>query len=663
MTLLLPEKHLTTALDKLKEGTMRKRILLVLTVFLGLNGMAQDPVLMTVGDQKVTKSEFEQIFFKNYKKETVSKEDLDEYMVLFKKFKLKVLEAENRGMDEEASFKKELDGYRKQLVRPYMVDKEMDQNLIDEAYERMQTEVRASHIMVRCNENAPPADTLIAYNKAMKIRERILNGQEFIKVAKGKGGSEDPSAQQNGGDLGFFKAFDMVYPFENAVYALETGDLSQPVRTRYGYHIIKKTDEREARGEVKVAHILIAADKANVKEDKSEKKIKEIYELLKGGEDFASLAKKYSDDKKYGANGGELPMFSTGKMIPEFEDVSFGLKNNGDYSEPFKTDFGWHIVKKLDYKPVSSKEDMLSSLKAKVKRDTRSNKSKSSFLVKLKKEYDYAEYEDLDAVINHVDSTIFEGKWEMPFVDGVDLFSFANNHYTTEDFMKFLENKQRKERVVPIEDYVKNKYRTYTENLISAYEESQLENKYPEFKALMKEYREGILLFEITEEEVWGKAQKDSAGLEAFYQKHKHEFMWEDRVAANIFTCPTYDLAKKTRKLLKKKKSHKEVVEIINKDSELNVKRETGKFEIANRIYLEGIKKTGVSKVICDGDADLCYVIDVEEILPAGPKALSEARGPIIAKYQNELEENWIAELQKKYPIKVNEDVLYSIKK
>ncbi len=663
MMLLLPEKHQTTALDKLKEGIMRKRILLVLTAFLGLNTWAQDPVLMTVGDQKVTKSEFEQIFFKNYKKETVSKEDLDEYMVLFKKFKLKVLEAENRGMDQEASFKKELEGYRKQLVRPYMVDKEMDQNLIDEAYERMQTEVRASHIMVRCNDNALPEDTLVAYNKALKIRERILNGQEFIKVAKGKGGSEDPSAQQNGGDLGFFKAFDMVYPFECAVYSMEVGDLSMPVRTRYGYHIIKKTDEREARGEVKVAHILIAADKSAGREDKSEKKIREIYELLKGGEDFGTLAKKYSDDKKYGSNGGVLPMFSTGKMIPEFEDVSFELENDGDYSEPFKTDFGWHIVKKLEYKPISSKEEMLPSLKAKVKRDSRSNKSKSSFLVKLKKEYNFKEYGNLAGVITNVDTSIFEGTWESNVIDSEPLFSFAGKEYSTADFMTFLENKQRKERATDIEDYVKNKYRTYTENLISAYEESQLEKKDPELNALMKEYREGILLFEITEQEVWGKAQKDTAGLEAFYEKHKHEFMWEDRIEGNIFTCPTYDLAKKTRKLLKKKKSHKEVVEIINKESELNVKRETGKFEVEDRSYLKGLKKRGVSKVICDEDTDLCYVIDVEEILPAGPKALSEARGPIIAKYQNELEENWIKELQAKYPIKVNEDVLYSIQK
>ena len=215
---------------------MKKGVLSICIAMFTLASFAQkDPVLMTVGDNTVTKSEFEQIFFKNYKKETVSKADLDEYMELFVKFKLKVAEAEARGMDTVGDFKLELLGYRKQLARPYMVDKEMNETLIKEAYARMQKEVRASHIMVKCAENAHPEDTLIAYNKALAIRKRIIDGEDFAAVAKGKGGSEDPSAQENGGDLGYFPVFKMVYPFESAAFDMKVGEISQPVRSKYGY--------------------------------------------------------------------------------------------------------------------------------------------------------------------------------------------------------------------------------------------------------------------------------------------------------------------------------------------------------------------------------------------------------------------------------------------
>ncbi len=643
---------------------MRKRVLGLLSVMIGLSAFGQkDPVVMAVGDEQVTISEFSQIFFKNYKKSTVSKEDLDEYLVLFERFKLKVLEAKSRGMDEDPKFKKELEGYRKQLVRPYMADKEMNQQLVDEAYERMKTEVRASHIMVRCDENAAPEDTLVAYNKAMNIWARVIeNEQSFEEIAKGKGGSEDPSAQSNGGDLGFFTAFDMVYPFESAVYEMEVGEVTdKPVRTRYGYHIIKKTDERPARGEIRAAHILIANDPNNTENPEGESKINEIYKLLQDGGEFSELAKKYSDDKKFGMKGGELPRFGTGKMIPEFEEVAFSLKNDGDYSKPFKTSFGWHIVKRLEYFPIPSKEEALSSIETKIKRDTRSNKSKVSFLAKLKKQYNFTETGKHLQAVDLLDTNIFEGKWENPGSTDpgqIQIFSFADKKYTLDDFLSYLESKQRRQRPVELNAYVEDKYKFYVDGEITAYEESQLETKYPEFAALMKEYEEGILLFEITEQEVWGKAQKDSAGLAQFYEAHKNEFMWKDRVEAEIYRCDNAKTAKLVRKLVKKNKTPKEIMDKVNADSKLKVSRESGKFERDSREFLAEVKK-GVSKPIKSGEN--YYVVSVLREMPAGPKLLNEARGPIIAKYQEQLEEEWIKELKSKYTVKVNKDVLYTL--
>ena len=252
---------------------MKRSLVVTLALFVAANFSygQKDPVLMTVGENDVTKSEFEQIFFKNYKKESVSKEDLDEYMVLYKKFKLKVTEAEHLGLDTVQKFTKELNGYRNQLARPYLVDNEKFDVLIKEAYDRSLKEVRASHIMVKLSQDARPQDTLVAYKRALDIKKRLNDGLDFAELAKGKNGSDDPSAQQNGGDLGYFTVFSMVYPFETACYTMKIGEISNPVRSRYGYHIIKKTDERDARGEIKCAHIMIKLEQGNEKLNQASK--------------------------------------------------------------------------------------------------------------------------------------------------------------------------------------------------------------------------------------------------------------------------------------------------------------------------------------------------------------------------------------------------------
>jgi len=646
---------------------MKKGILLICIVLQSMAAFAQEknPVLMTVGDSEVTKSEFEQIFFKNYKKETVSKEDLDEYMELFIKFKLKVAEAEARGMDTVGSFKLELLGYRKQLARPYMVDKEMNESLMQEAYQRMQKEVRASHIMIKCAENAHPEDTLIAFNKALAIRKKLVDGENFERLAKSKGGSEDPSAQENGGDLGFFPVFKMVYPFESAAFDMKVGEISQPVRSKYGYHIIKKTDEREARGQIKVAHIMVAANRIDGEQsDAAKKKIDELYELVTTGTDFASTARKYSNDSRSSANGGVLQMFGSGDMVAEFEEAAFGLKNDGDISKPVQTDFGWHIIKRIEYKPVGSFEETKTFIEAKVKRDVRSNKSKDSFMDKLKKEYNFKDYsaQRFKKLYKQVDTTIFSGDWAGDNVTDLDkpLFDFAGTTYTVGDFKKYLIDKQRNERFQPVHSYLDSKYDYYVTGIITEYEDSRLEEKYPEFKALMKEYRDGILLFEITDEMVWGKAQKDSTGLAKFYEANKTDFMWGDRVEGDIYKCKDAKTAKKIQKLIKKGIERDSIVRLINAESQLNVDAEGGMFLVEDKPELKNVNK-GVNGPIEMENS--FYIINARDVRAPEPKTLQEARGPIISKYQEYLEKNWIDQLKKKYPVTINEKVLYSIKK
>ena len=367
-------------------------LILVTTLLTISNSKAQskDPVLMTVAGEDVTKSEFEKVFKKNNKSAgAVDQKALSDYLELYINYKLKVKEASELGLDTAATFVSELNGYRKQLSQPYLIDKEVSDKLMHEAYDRMQKDVRASHILIKCGPDELPKDTLEAYNKAMKARERVMKGEDFGKVAKEV--SEDPSAKDNMGDLGFFTAMQMVYPFESAAFNSKIGDVSMPVRTKFGYHIIKKTDERKDPGEVFSAHIMVRAGKGTTPDDsaKAVQKINEINGKLKAGGNFEELAKQYSDDQGSAKNGGVLPSFKTGRMVPEFESAAFALKNKGDISEPIKTQYGWHIIKLINRKEIGTYEEMQSELKASIGKDSRSEVSKSSMVNKIKKEYKF----------------------------------------------------------------------------------------------------------------------------------------------------------------------------------------------------------------------------------------------------------------------------------
>src|SRR5574343_105686 len=319
---------------------MKKKLLFVFGLLLTIGANAQtDPVVMEIDGKPVTKSEFLQIYLKNNSAPQYDKASLDEYMELFKKFKLKVAEAEVLGYDIIPKLKKELEGYKKQLAHPYLVDAAKNEELVKQAYDRTVNEIRASHILIKLDPNAAPADTLAAWDKIMGLKKRIEKGEDFASVAKGRNGSEDPSALSNGGDLGFFNAFQMVYPFEEAAYTTPMGTVSEPFRTRFGYHIVKVTDKRPARGTMRAAHIMVATSKSATEEDvkNAEKKINEIYAKLQAGAKFEDLVKDFSDDPSSNQKGGELPAFGSGtttRMVPAFEDAAFALTANGEYLTP-----------------------------------------------------------------------------------------------------------------------------------------------------------------------------------------------------------------------------------------------------------------------------------------------------------------------------------------
>ncbi len=675
-----------------------------------------DPVLMTVAGKPVYKSEFESIFKKNNREQTITQESLDEYMNLFINFKLKVAEAEKLGLDTTAKFKEELSGYRKQLARPYLIDTQLNDELIKEAYERLKEEIKASHILALCDENAAPKDTLEAYMRIQILREYIQGNNPSPKLlndyfqlvkknrplakdsatvaqkinsikelpAKLKGtknkdelfdlvaqyASEDRSAQKNKGNLGYFTSMQMVYPFENACYSMKAGETSkQPVRTRFGYHLVKVTDRRPARGQIKVAHILILSRENDTPEAKetAKKKADEIHKRALAGEKFEDLARTYSDDQSTARKGGELPMFGTGRMVEEFEEACFNLKTDGEISPLVKTAFGWHIIKRLEYKPLEPFDEIKGQLKQRIQKDVRAQLPQKTFVNKLKTKYNFKEDAKQLAVITKlIDTSIFNGEWKADKAAKLKntMFEFAGNKYTIKDFAVYLENNQRKMAKEDIPSYTAKSYERWQEQIILDYEDSKLESTYPEFKNLLKEYRDGILLFEISDQKVWSKAIKDTVGLREYYNNHKNNYMWPLRIDADIYYCANAKIAKSLRKDLTAKKpiSNDDLLKKYNKDNPLNLKIDAAIYNYENNEILKNnnINKVGISPDINHNNQ--VVIVQVKNVLQPTPKTITEARGIITSDYQNHLEKEWLEHLKRTYPVEINKEILYTIK-
>jgi peptidyl-prolyl cis-trans isomerase SurA len=644
-------------------------------------GMAQSSDVLDIAGERVSLDDFQHVYGKNNRDSVYSVEALDDYMELFINFKLKVREAEAMGMDTAEAFITELAGYRSQLARPYLVDGDLLDAMVEEAYQRKGMEVRASHILVSVEDNATPADTLAAWNRIQGIRARVTSGEDFEAVARSKNGSDDPSAASNGGDLGWFTAFQMVYPFECAAFNTPEGEVSTVVRTRFGYHILNVVGKRKARGEVQVAHIMVRmpADAPQDQVANAEGRIQEVKRLLLSGESFESLALKYSEDPSTANKGGLLPWFGTGKMVESFEDAAFGLEEPGDLAGPVRTDYGFHLLKLMDKKTLPTFEESRRELSKKVRRDSRAEITKTSFVRALKGEYGATvsnrRREALKAAAIKVDSLFYPGhplegvrKSEL----GRTLFSVAGSPRTVEDFLTWANAGKIRNVDRPQAAMVSQEIDNYVAQELLAYEDTQLEAKHNDFRLLMEEYHDGILLFELTDQKVWSRAVKDTSGLMEFHGQNRNEFMWEERLDAGIHTCEDAKIAKKVRKELRKNSDIEGLRRELIAERPLALRNEFGKFVEgengwADRAF-EALRdgslapdKHGLTILETTEGGDQVILVHVKEHMMPEPKELDECRGQAIAAYQDHLEKEWIMELRRKYPHDINREALYSL--
>lgn len=646
------------------------RLLFFIFILVQSTVLAQNKdVLFTIDNHNYYTDEFLRVYNKNLDLvKDDSQKNLDNYLELFIGYKLKVEKANKIGLQNSVNYQNELKSYRNQLSKNYVSDSKVTNELVQEAYERMKQEIRASHILVLVDESAAPEDTLKAYQKIIDIKKRIDSGEDFVKVAQQF--SEDPSVKENNGDLGYFSSFRMVYPFENAAFSTEMGQTSKPFRTRFGYHIVKVVDKRANRGEVTVAHIMILkpSDPVIKTEDKSKQTIEDIYKKIQQGESFESLAQQFSEDKSSASKGGVLQRFGSGQLSSEeFENVAFSLQNKNDISQPFQSQFGWHIVKLIDKHSMQSLSEMKSELEEKVRKDERSLLITNSLSKKLRVKYTYSKVQKtLSAVKKVVNDDFYNQTWEVP-TNAKDnpseiLVINKSKKVSSLQFLNFIYSQQKaKLKIKPVTKLVDELFEKFIDEQLNAYYNENLENEFPEFKYVMEEYRDGLLLFDLMDKEIWTKAKTDTLGINTFFKNNAKNYFWKKRYKVDILSSTDKLIIEKVQNFLKKGKSVDYIKEKLNQEGKINVMVKSGLFEEDYDI-LPNCNNLSIGNFSIVQKEAYYFIVNVLEIKEAGEKEFNDCKGKVISDYQQYLENNWVNELKKEFEVKINQEVFNKVK-
>jgi peptidyl-prolyl cis-trans isomerase SurA len=635
------------------------------------SGYAQ--TLFTYGPNSVSKDEFLRVYKKNSinKKPDMSEKELRSYLDLYTLFRMKVAEADKQKLDTVGTIEKELNNYRKNLAKNYLTDEQITNKMIREAYDRLKENVRVSHILVNC---PPGSDTVAARTKIDSIYKIIsANPQSFEPMAMAL--SDDRGSKDKGGDLGYFTALQTIYPFENAAYNTPKGKISTPFRSQFGYHILRVTDRRADKGEVKVAQILVQIIKSKGEEGVKTAKMRadSVMTMLKGGSNFSELVRKYSDDRYTVDDSGILKPFGAGKMVPAFEDAAFGIKKVGDVAGPVQTEYGFHIIKLLAKMPLQPYDSMYTQLKRKVENDARAQTARDIFYEKVKAKNGFKEYpENFTTLYNKLIAIIDTGADANAIkVDeyrnmSKTLFTLAGKNYTQSDFVAYLYNLTRGKINGPKNAVVRDAYSMYMSNIVIDFQEHKLVEENPDFKTLMSEYRDGIMLFELMERNVWKKASEDTLGLKAFFETRKSKYMWESGFEGAVYKFKNKATFDTGMLMIKQGKyTEEEITKAINTTerpdgvSVLRGRYEFSRYKDATLAELSANK----IKVLPVDNGTISVVVAKEVFANATPKSLSEAKGYVVAEYQDHLEKQWNDKMRSDYPVKLDEKVFKSMVK
>ena len=640
-----------------------KNNLIIFLLLLIVQGKAQDNTLFTVNNEPISEKEFIRVYEKNLNLvKDKEQKDIDNYLELFINYKLKLQEAKALGYDKDKQYVSELTAYRKQLSKGYLTDTEASERLLEEAFKRMKYDVNVDHILIRLNSDASPKDTLAAYQKLDKLRKR-LKKDDIKKLQKEFHDGENMFVEQ----LGYFSAFDMVYPFETTAYNTTIGKVSEPFRTSFGLHILKVNDKRDSQGERTLAHILIS-DKNQSAQQSPKVRIDELYEKLQNGESFESLARRFSDDKSSSRKNGLIGTFKRGRLSDKtFENQAFSIATQGSYTKPFKTQYGWHIVKLVEDHPVTSLDDMRHAINEKVLKDKRSQLIGDGLYNDLKSRYSFKE--DNNALMHiqkMLNNSYFSGTWKAPQENSIlseTLFSIRDKEFTYKSFTDYITRKQlRGTTPKPLDNLANDLLKNYRREKLYEYHEANLEEEFEDFAIIMQEYREGILLFNLMEKEIWSKSKTDTLAVKSYYETHKEDYKKQLSMTGLIASVTNKKAAKQVKRLLSQNMTIEEIKKSIKNNYNTSVIFDMGVFNKGSEKLPKAYKfKEGISEITKD---DNYYVVTrtdqvhLPTIIP-----FEEIKGRVINDYQQVLEANWLKELKAKYPVTINNNVLLDIKK
>jgi peptidyl-prolyl cis-trans isomerase SurA len=633
--------------------------------FLLIHSGVSAQTLFTVDHNPVGKEEFLKAYNKNNTGQKPTQASYRDYLDLYIRYKLKVRAAYDAQLDTLAAQRMELQNFRAQVAESYLKDETSLDKLVSEAYQRGQKDIHISHILISLPKNATPYDTARAYEKAMAAYTVLKRGKKFDEIARLY--SEDPSAKINSGSLGYITVFTLPYQLEGLAYSTAPGQISKPYRTKGGYHIFRNDGERKSLGRIRVAQILIAFPPSATAEQKQDARHKadSLYDLLARGGDFATLARTFSGDNLSYQQGGELPEFGIGRYDSAFETTAFALDRDGAISKPLPSEFGYHIIKRLGRKPFPSgmDETTTTQLKQQVMNDPRIEISRKALLDRIKQQTEFrqADVNDLD-LWAYTDSAMrnpglnnFRG---LGFT--TTLFSFGSQSYLLKEWLDYARAGRGGRPAGPQAN--KELFDRFVERTAQDYYRNHLEDYNKDFAFQLMEFKEGNLLFEVMQRKVWDKASTDSAGLRKYYDAHKDKYWWEPSAESLLFTCNNARTAEdlKTRLQLHPLREWRAMTD----SGGAAIQADSGRYELAQipngaKAALSAGSYTAFSTNPTDGSVSFGYILRMYP--QREPRDFRDARGFVINDYQGSLEDQWIAELKKKYPVKVEESVFKTL--
>jgi peptidyl-prolyl cis-trans isomerase SurA len=623
--------------------------------------------LFTCGGQPVSKEDFLKAYNKNNSGGGTTATSYATYLELYIRYKLKVRAAYDMQLDTLPGQRTELQNFRTQVVENYMTDEESMNKLLNEVFTRGQKDLHLAQLFIAIPRNATPADTSKAYDKAMAAYADLKKRKGFAETALAY--SDDPAVKSNNGDIGYITVFTLPYTLENLAYSLAPGQFSKPFRSRAGYHIFKNMGERKAFGKIKAAQILLAIPPgaAEAVRTAARHKADSLYQSLQKGADFAQLARSYSSDNLSYQNGGELPEFGVGRYDSAFETAAFALNKDGDISRPVLSSFGYHIIKRLERKPFPHDLDKatLAILKQEVYADPRIEVSRKALLTRIYRQTGFSTSAAVSANLWAYTDSAALNKALSSFRDlnvNTVLFSFSKRQYTAKEWLDYVQS-LRNARGGIAGKTDQELFEQYTRATALDYYRTHLEDFNKDFSFQLAEFKEGNLLFEIMQRKVWDKASTDSAGLRNYYEAHKDKYWWDASADALLFTCNNEKTAQKLKTALSPDPAG---WKRLSDSTGGSVQADSGRFELT-QIPAAGKDKPHFSPATftsfvnnpTDNTVSFAYILNI--YLDKAPRNYRDARGFVINDYQNFLEDQWIAELKKKYPVVVDQKALASL--